>query len=150
MKQMTKQELIDLIKEKQESAGASAYNMNYEHSKKGQEYWSNEELRKYYHLGGELDTYHDIVALLESTEIVNEPKEKPLDTLCQSCVKVADCGGADDNVKDCIGYVSKKEITNVDNLYYDTDKEQWCEKKETQSNLLKQILKELKYIRSKV
>ena len=124
MKQMTKQELIELIKEKQISARADFERHLYAKD-------AIEKLNELQRasLVGEQSAYADIISLLESTEIVADKIEanpnhfvggKPLDTICQNCDKVGECEVADDKVKICENFANSGDkvfkITIIDLL----------------------------------
>ena len=79
MKQMTKQELIELIKEKQKNARIDfERHLNAKNAKE-----KTNELERA-NLIGDIRTYDDVIVLLESTEIVN-------DTLCPTCIYNKQC-----------------------------------------------------------
>ena len=129
MKQMTKQELIELIKEKQANANIDFDKIELD--------GKPSTIATMYNLVGNVRAYEDIIALLESTEIVADKIEanpnhfvggKPLDTICQNCDKVGECEVADDKVKICENYAN-----SWDKVF-----------KTTIINLLNQILRAIK------
>ena len=102
MKQMTKQELIELIKEKQANARQMFENLLYADNATEK---TNELQRA--NLVGEQKRAIDIIALLESTEIVN-------DTLCPTCKDKDTCYHKQRSGKEAVKCTEYNPVTKAD------------------------------------